>query len=185
MTHTIEALDRLMSDFLATCDQNHYPLTPYDPEWPSPCYRHTADPGDPVSWQPVRMETENDMFIRLSAALEEPLHPDLVSYYSRYWSDPVPCALPDGTEVSLLFAWNADDMERLRANLIGHALSKRKLKRDLTLFFGTLEPDTNEMITLHNRDGSIWLEQPGKAPHTRLANNLADFLDQLTPEPGI
>lgn len=181
MTRTAQALDRLIADFIATCDREEYPWVPYDPDWPSPCYRHAAKPGRPVSWQPVRMETPGDMFARLSRALEESLHPDLVTYYSRYWSDPIPCTLPDGAGVSLLLVWNEQDMERLRANLIGHALNKRRQKRELTLFFGLLEPETDEMITLNNRDGSIWLELPGKAPHTRLADSLADFLGRLTP----
>jgi len=185
MTRTVNALDRLVTDFIAACDQNQYPLTPYDPQWPSSCYRHTAEPGSPVSWHPVRMETPGDMFARLGQALESSLHPDLISYYTRYWSDPIRCTLPDGTRLSLLFAWNNDDMERLRANLIGHALAKQKQKHTLTLFFGILEPDADDMITLDNQDGSIWLERPGKPPHTRLADNLAEFLDQLTPEPGI
>lgn len=185
MTHTVNALDRLMADFLAACEQNQYPQVPYDPQWSGPCYRHTTEPGVQVSWQPVRMEEENDMFIRLEAALEATLHPDLISYYTRYWSDPIRCTLPDGTRLSLLFAWNRDDMERLRANLIGHALAKQKRGHALTLFFGILEPDTDDMVTLNNQDGSIWLERPGERPHTRLADSLADFLNQLTPEePG-
>jgi len=181
MTATETALDQLMETFLASCDQHQYPMTPFDPDWPSACYRHEASPGKDVSWQPVRIEKPLDMFQRLSDALEEELHPDLVSYYSRYWSDPINCVLPDGTQLSLLFAWNREDLERLRSNLIGHALSKRKQKRPLTLFFGVVEPDTNDMISLNNQDGSIWLEKPGKAPHTRLADSMADFLRQLSP----
>lgn len=181
MTSTENALDHLITKLLASFEQAHYPLTPYDPDWPSPCYRHQADAGVEVSWQPVRITEPTDMFDRLGEALEERLHPDLVSYYSRYWSDPIRCNLPDGPQVSLLFAWNAEDLERLRGNLVGHALSKRKQKRPLTLFFGVLEPDTNDMIIINNQDGSIWLEKPGKAPHTQLAESLASFLTQLTP----
>lgn len=180
-SRTVEALDHLIAHFITLCDQGQYPVTPYDPEWPSPCYRQTSEPGMPVCWQPVRMESRNDMFSRLKEALEENLYPDLIDYYSRYWSDPIPCHLPDGTRLSLLFVWNEADMERLRANLIGHALNTRAQKRALTLFVGVLEADADDMITLNNQDGSIWLERPGKKPHARLADSLADFLEQLTP----
>lgn len=121
------------------------------------------------------------MFERLGTALEVELHASIAEYYSRYWSDPLPCRLPDGRAISLLLAWNADDMERLRANLIGHALSKQKQKRPLTLFFAVVEPDTDEIISLDNESGSIWLERPGKVPHAQLAQSMASFLDTLTP----
>lgn len=181
MTPTESALDQLMDSFISNCEHGSYPLTPYDPEWPSPCYRHEAKAGTEVSWQPVRATEQSDMFERLSEALEEDLHPDLAAYYSRYWSDPLLCSLPDGRQISLLFAWNVEDLERLRGNLVGHALSKRKQKRPLTLFIGVLEPDSNDMVSLNNQDGSIWLEKPGKSPHEQLGQDLASFLNGLTP----
>ncbi len=123
------------------------------------------------------------MFKRLGDALEQELHPAIIEFFSRYWSDPLPACLPDGRHICLLQAWNPDDMERLRSNLIGHALSKQKQKRPLTLFFGTLEPDSDYFLSLNNQDGSIWLERPGKAPEEKLADSLAELLRSLTPLP--
>jgi len=181
MTDTQSALDHLMATVLQTFEQNAYPLTPYDPDWPSPCYRHEAKPGVEVSWQPVRNAQDIDMFARLSEALETKLHPSVAEYFNRYWSDPILCRMPDGRCISLLFAWNSDDMERLRGNLVGHALSKRKQKRPITLFFATLEPNTDYMLSVDNSDGSIWLERPGKPPEQQLSPSLAEFLNSLEP----
>lgn len=158
-----------------------WPKLPYDPDWPSLCYLDTADTGVAVAWHPVRNTEGSDMFQRLAEALEQKLHPDIIEFFSRYWSDPLPARLPDGRTICLLQAWNAEDMERLRSNLIGHALSKQKQKRSLTLFFGTLEPDSDFFLSLDNLDGSIWLERPGKAPEEKLADNLAELLHNLTP----
>ncbi|MBV0933553.1 SecY-interacting protein [Marinobacterium weihaiense] len=181
MTDTQDALDRLIDRTLQHYEEDAYPLIPYDPEWPSPCYRHQAEAGTDVSWQPVRNMDNSDMFERLSEALNIDIHSDIIEYYTRYWSDPLPCCLPDGRRIHLLFAWSQQDLERLRANLIGHALSKQKQKRPLTLFFATLEPNTDYMLSIDNRDGSVWLERPGKAPEQQLSTSLAELFDTLQP----
>ncbi|MBY4677977.1 SecY-interacting protein [Marinobacterium arenosum] len=171
-------LDRLI-DRLAELNPEP-PQTAYDNDWPSACYLHQADDGQPVPWRPVRRDDSEDMFARLAAALEQPIHPDLVAYYCRYWSDPLPAQCPDG-ELSLLQVWNPDDMERLRGNLIGHALAKRKQRQPLTLFFATTEPDGNYFLSIDNQSGEVWLEQPGKKPLRKLADSLADFLATVEP----
>ena len=178
---THSALDRLIRSFEDHWEHTGYPSTPYDPEWPGPCYRHEASPGQEVSWRPVLNTAGSDMFERLGDALETPVHPDISAYFCRYWSDPLLCRLDDGRTFSLLFAWNEADMERLRGNLIGHALSKRKQKRPLTLFFATLEPDTDYFLSLDNQDGSIWLERPGKPPEEKVEDSLSALLLRLTP----
>lgn len=160
-----------------------WPRLPYDPDWPSTCYLNTADAGVAVGWRPVRNTDGSDMFQRLAEALEQELHPAIIEFFSRYWSDPLPARMADKREICLLQAWNPEDLERLRSNLIGHALSKQKQKRPLTLFFATLEPDTDFFLSLDNQDGSIWLERPGKAPQERLAHSLGELLRSLTPLP--
>ncbi|SMR73525.1 SecY interacting protein Syd [Marinobacterium sediminicola] len=160
---------------------NGWPRLPYDSDWPSHCYLQTADNGIAVGWRPVLNTEGTDMFQRLEQALEIGIHPAIVEYFSRYWSDPLPAQLPDGRRICLLQTWNSEDLERLRSNLIGHALSKHKQKRPLTLFFATLEPESDYFLSLDNQDGSIWLERPGKAPEEKLANSMADFLLTLMP----
>ncbi len=181
--NTTKALDDFMARLEALHASSDWPRLPYDPDWPGPCYLHKAEAGVAVGWRPVRNIEGTDMFQRLAKALEQELHPDIIEFFSRYWSDPLPAQLPDGRHTCLLQAWNPDDLERLRSNLIGHALSKQKQKRPLTLFFGTLEPDSDLILSLNNQDGSIWLERPGKAPQEKLANSLAELLHSLTPLP--
>lgn len=181
--NTANALDDFITQLEALHASSGWPHLPYDPDWLSPCYLRTADAGVAVGWHPVRNNEGTDMFQRLAEALELEIHPSIIEFFSRYWSDPLPARLPDGREICLLQTWNADDMERLRSNLIGHALSKQKQKRPLTLFFGTLEPDSDFMLSLDNQDGSIWLERPGKAPQEKLANSLAELLHSLKPLP--
>lgn len=180
-TRTEQALDAFMQRLSALHQQDGWPLIPYDPEWPSHCYQHDAEPGVQVLWHPTLNTQGTNLFEGLANAFEQPVHPSIVTFYSRYWSDHLPAVLPDGREVSLLQIWNEDDFERLRGNLIGHALSKQKQRRPLTLFFATLEPDTDRFFSIDNTDGSVWLERAGKAPLERVADCLADFLDQLTP----
>lgn len=159
-----------------------WPLLPWEEKWQSPCLLESAAEGVEVGWCPVKMEQSSNMFQRLGEALGVGIHPDLVTYYSLYWSDPIYAQHPDG-ELSLLFAWNPEEFERLRANLIGHALNKRRLRQPLTLFFACTEPDGEEFISLMNDDGTIWLEAPGKPPLRKLADTLADFIAQLEPLP--
>lgn len=160
------------------------PKAIYDPEWQSACYQveptEHPQPNAQVPWRPVRQEENHSMFQRLSEALEVSVHPDLIAFYSRYWSDPLPARSSDG-ELSLLQVWNDDDMERLRSNLIGHALMLRKQKRPLTFFFACTEPDGDYFLSIDNETGVVLLEQPGKKPLRKLADSLADYLDTLEP----
>ncbi|MCV6589379.1 MAG: SecY-interacting protein [Marinobacterium sp.] len=161
--------------------QPESPQVPLDSQWPSPCCLVEGADGELSPWRPVRQQQTCDMFARLSEALEEPVHPSVISFYSRYWSDPLPARSEEG-QLSLLQVWNSDDMERLRGNLIGHALAKRKQRQPLSLFFATTEPDGNYFLSVMNSDGTIWLEQPGKKPIRQLADSLAEFINRLEPE---
>lgn len=162
------------------------PLTIYDPEWLSVCHESIAEPGQQVAWKPVLQSqgdnTCHDMLDRLEQALGYAIHPDLRTWYSRYWSDPLP-ATSDWGDLSLLFLWSEKDCERLRGNLIGHLLTKQKQKQPATLFFACTEPDGEKFISIDNHTGEIWLEQPGKKPIMKLADSLDIFLGKLTPKP--
>ncbi len=178
------ALDDLVERYLEACHQltGTLPRMEHDPEWPSPCYQGDADSNGMICWQPVRQTTTSDLFEGLACALDTPIHPDLIAYYSHLWSDPIPVSCQEG-ELSLLFIWNDADYERLRANLIGHALTKRKLRLPLTLFFACTEPDANYFLSLDNDSGEVLLEQPGRKPLRTIAPSLAEFLGTLQPNP--
>ncbi|MBR9885554.1 MAG: SecY-interacting protein [Oceanospirillales bacterium] len=155
------------------------PCHTFDPDWPSPCIITEApQPGQRAHWRPVRQQPASDMFERLSEALEITLHPDIKTWYTRYWSDPIAARHPEG-ELTLLFCWNEEDMERLRGNLLGHIMAKDKQRQPVTLFFACTDGD--EFMTLDNSNGSIWLERPGRKPIKQLASTLSEFLQQLTP----
>nr|WP_067296510.1 SecY-interacting protein [Marinobacterium profundum] len=179
---TAQALDRFIDRALEHQLQQtgRLPLVAFDSEWPSDCYQSEADADSPTHWRPVRQANINDLFERISLALEQPIHPDIVTFYSRYWSDPLP-ALHQSDRLTLLQLWNPEDGERLRSNLLGHALMKARKKQPLTLFFATTEPD-DMFISLNNTDGSVWLEAPGKKPLRKIADNLTTFLDTLQPD---
>lgn len=176
------ALKRFMQKVADMCETHGWPLLPYDKEWPSPCWQNEADDTVLTLWKPVFQNETIDMFDRLSQALETDIHPDIRDFYSVYWSDPLPAKALQG-ELSLLQVWNPEDLERLRANMIGHALEKQRRKLPLTLFFAVTLPDGNLILCLDNADGSIWLESPGKPPHQCLARSLAEFINQLEPLP--
>ena len=181
-----QVLTQLIRRYEALQEPIGWPELPWEAEWKSECLimpRGIIDEpkeGEELPWRPVEMQQAPDMFNRLSEALETPIHPDLVNYYSTYWSDPIYAQHPEG-ELSLLFVWNDQEFERLRANLIGHALAKKRMRQPLTLFFACTEPEAAEFISIMNDDGSIWLEAPGKKPLRQLAKDLKSFIEELEP----
>ncbi|MFT5720568.1 MAG: SecY interacting protein Syd [Motiliproteus sp.] len=180
MSNAVEqALDRFIR---ATTEQPQalsLPRIEQDPLWPSPCLRGEPDTEGMVDWQPTRQSGGSDMFERLESALETPIHPDIKAYYQRFWSDPLAAHSPEG-QLNLLFVWNDEDYERLRANLVGHALGRIKLKQPLSLFFGCTYPE-EYVLAIDNSTGQVMLEQPGKKFSNPVAASLAEFLDRLEP----
>ncbi len=152
----------------------------YDSQWPSNCFLQADNKtqGDLYQWQPIKQETQ-DMFERLSEALEMTLHPDLIEYYSRYWSNHLTAHCEEG-ELELLQVWNQEDMERLRGNLLAHALDQKKRKSPLSFFFAVTYPEEG-MLCINNQSGEIWYEMPGKKPLRKIADNLSELLQRLTP----
>lgn len=180
MPTTVEqALDRFIQASIKQMQPPNLPRIEQDPQWPSLCYRGEPDAEGRVGWQPTRQALGSDMFERLELALETPVHPDIKAYYQRYWSDPLPARSPQG-QLNLLFVWNEEDYERLRANLIGHALGRIKLKQPLSLFFGCTYPE-EYVLAIDNSSGQVILEQPGKKSRDPVAASLAEFLDLLQP----
>lgn len=174
-----EALENFVDTWLAF-NADPQPSIAFDSEWPSQCYS-ASDPqqGEMLHWKPTKQLSASDIFIRLGHALETTIHPDIVQFYSLFWSDHLKARAPAG-DLVLLQVWNEEDLERLRANLIGHAMLKTKQKQPLTLFFACTEPDDG-MLSLRNDDGTIWLEYPGKKPVKQIADSLSEFISQLSP----
>ena len=173
-----QALDHFIESHLQIT-ANQPPQIEFDSQWPSECYQGEPNNDGLIDWQPVRQQQHNDLFERIEQALETTIHPDLKAYYNRYWSDPLAAHYPKG-QLNLLFVWNTEDLERLRANLIGHALGRQRLKQPLSFFFGCTVPE-EFVLVLDNDSGQVMLEQPGKRKSDLIAPSLAEFLTQLTP----
>lgn len=185
MTGVGASLDAFVARFLAALDDA--PHTHFDPDWRSPCeigepFRDAA--GEPcIAWRPLRRASPAlDLLDGLERALELPLHADIKDYYGRYWSAALAAAAPDGP-VSLIQLWNDADAARLVENLLGHALAKRRARTPFTVFFATTDPDSDLFLSIDNSSGRILLEEPGRPPLRTVADDLASFLDRLSPTP--
>ena len=171
------ALDRLFERALAAQSGDAF-AAPFDPEWRSSC--ETGETRDGMTfWRPVMQPAPVD-FSHLENALEFPIHADIKTFYSRYWAGGIEARSTEGP-VSLIQLWNYDDYERLVANLIGHALAQKRARAPFTVFVATTDPDSELFLSIDNASGKVMLEEPGKLPIREVDDNIADFLDRLTP----
>lgn len=152
--------------------------SPFDPEWRSDCEQHQDD--GLTWWRPV-IQSPGVSFDGIANALEAPIHPDIEAYYGSYWSGTLEASSEEGP-LSLIQLWNPDDFERLRANLIGHALNKMRSKHPFTVFFANTEPDSELFLSIDNTSGAVLLEEPGKAALREVESDIETFLDRLQPE---
>lgn len=136
------------------------------------------DTDQAVYFSPFRRKSSSD-FSNVEKALEITLHPDINQYYGEYFSAPLMFTSPWG-EGELLQAWNQQDFEYLQQNVIGHLMMKQKLKQQATWFIGVLG-DGDEMLTVDNESGSVWIEIPGDKPKQKLADSLAEFIRSISP----
>lgn len=150
----------------------------FDSQWPSLCYCQEKKDGDLVAWKPMLREVPG-LFTGLEAGLEMIIHPDIIAYYGRYWSDNLNAQAEQG-KLQLLQAWNEQDYQRLQQNIVGHILMKRRLQQAETIFFA-LTDEEDFVLSIDNASGQVVLEQVGLVPQETLAPNLASFLETLEP----
>ncbi|WDE06909.1 SecY-interacting protein [Thalassomonas viridans] len=163
----------------------HLPVAELDEDWPSSCQQGLFTPQEKhgeqeqqILWQPVKADG-NLCFNNIESALELELHPDIKNYFTVFHSDPLDALCQEG-QLSLLFAWNENDFERLQENIIGHVLMKRKLKQRITVFFAITDEE-DLILSLDNETGAVWVERVGCEPHKKLADSMAEFIAGLTP----
>jgi len=173
---------------------NQLPTIEHDEQWVSLCEQDDIDNKSIeknttendydekrfVSWQPVAVTNADKLsFENVESALELSLHPDIKTYFTTIYSEQLNAKTQDG-ELSLLFAWNKEDFQRLQENLIGHILMKRRLKQAETVFFAVTDED-DMIISMDNDTGAVWVEQVGCKPHKKLSDSIVEFINQLTP----
>jgi SecY interacting protein Syd len=180
-SHLDNCLDNFFKCFINTinADTGHLPISKHEPDWPSPCQQGDAflseEMLDSIHWQPVLREKNNDLS-GLEKALDTKLHPDIVLFFTRYWSDQIDAIFQQGN-LTLLFVWNKADMDRLIENQIGHALNKLRNKQTLTFFIACT--DSDYIISVENDSGKVVLERPGYAIEKELSPNFSQFINEL------
>lgn len=150
---------------------------PFDENWRSCCEVHSDI--EITRWRPVPQVPAVD-FRGLEAAMEKRFHLDIVTYYSTYWAGTFEADSAEG-RVSLIQLWNQEDFERLRSNLIGHALAKRRRKQPFTIFFATTEADPQLLLSLDCDTGAVMLEDAHRGLIRQVDASLAAFLARLAP----
>jgi SecY interacting protein Syd len=166
-------------DYLQAYQQRfqHLPIIEQAEDWPSPCEQGLHQEVFSL-WQPTKVK-EALTFDNVESALEVQLHQDIKQYFTTMYSDSLDASCSEG-DLSLLFAWNEKDFARLQENIIGHILMKTKLKQKLTVFFAITD-DEDHILSLDNATGAVWVEKVGCEPHKKIADSLAEFIEQLTP----
>lgn len=184
--HLAQVLQRFSEHYIADYHKTHtsLPTVEHDDDWPSPCEQGTTEQASSlqgeVYWQPVAIEKSEELsFDNVELALELTLHDDIKTYFTLLYSESLDAHCDEG-ELSLLFAWNKSDFQRLQENLIGHILMKQRLKQKETVFFAVTDEE-DMIISVDNEDGSVWVERVGCKPHKQLSDSLAEFISLLTP----
>ena len=178
-TSLTESLWIFANSFVDLHEKTHgyLPVIEKDSEWLSTCQQDDFD-DKIIHWRPVK-SLVNLSFENIESALEITLHQDIKAYFSTFFSESIDANCEEG-QLSLLFAWNEDDFQRLQENIIGHVLMKKRLKQDNTIFFAVTDEE-DLIISLHNDTGEVWVERVGCKPHKKIANSLNEFILQLTP----
>ena len=174
-----ESLWLFANRFVELHEKTHgyLPVVEKDNDWISTCQQNDLDEKN-SHWRPVKSLVELS-FENIESALEITLHKDIKIYFSTFFSDTIDADCEEG-RLSLLFAWNEDDFQRLQENIIGHVLMKKRLKQENTIFFAVTDEE-DLIISLHNETGEVWVERVGCKPHKKLADSLSEFVEQLTP----
>lgn len=187
---TSESLTTILKQFseqyISAYQQSHgsLPTIEHDEDWPSVCEQKGIEQAsanvDEVFWQPMAIDTSEALsFENVESALEITLHEDIKTYFTSLYSESLDAQCAEG-KLSLLFAWNNNDFQRLQENLIGHILMKRRLKQKETIFFAVTDEE-DMIISLDNASGTVWVERVGCEPHKQLSDSLVQFISELTP----
>ena len=181
-SNLVENLQQFTQKFITQYQSEHgnLPQIEKDDDWPSPCESLISENEKNVFWRPISITSEQELsFENVEKALELSLHPDIKTFFTSIFSESINATCEEG-DLSLLFAWNKADFQRLQENIIGHILMKQRLKQKETVFFAVTDEE-DMIISLDNETGSVCVERVGCEPHKQLATSLAQFIGELTP----
>jgi SecY interacting protein Syd len=153
------------------------PQTLFDPQWLSPCQVGEVD-NEFIQWSPVKREPATD-FSNIEKALEIKLHPSIVDFFCSAYSAGLAATYQDHP-IELIQVWNEQDFNLLQENMIAHFMMQKRLKKPASMFIASCS-DEMQIVSVLNDTGQVQLETLGKGQEAILAENLADFLDALTP----
>jgi SecY interacting protein Syd len=153
------------------------PSIDVDEDWPSPCLQGLHNDKESF-WHPIKMD-EPVNFDNVAQALELNLHEDIQTYFTTYYSESINATCSEG-DLSLLLPWSSDDFKRLQENIIGHILMKKQLKQPITIFFAVTDDEEN-ILSVNNENGEVWVERVGCFPHKKLSDSLIDFFQKIRP----
>lgn len=153
----------------------HPPVLPLQesPLGPSACTQGMSG----SHWRPALQQAPR-VLLPLEQGFEHALHEDLHHWYGRYWSAGIDVCF-EGEDLHLLQIWNAEDLQCLLENQLGHGFARRRNRLPPAFFIGLGPQDT--VMCIDNASGAITLEHPGQAPHRELAPSAAHLLQGCTP----
>lgn len=142
----------------------------------SPCVISTCDGA--VIWQPQPFTAEQNVNA-IERAMDIVVQPAIAAFYTTQFSGDMGARFGSHT-MMLLQTWSETDFQRVQENLIGHLVTQKRLKLSPTLFIATLDSEL-DVISVCNLTGEVIKETLGTRNREVLANDLADFLNQLHP----
>ncbi|SKA50185.1 SecY-interacting protein [Enterovibrio nigricans] len=180
MNHSVTTTLWSFSERFVEAWQSHHGSMPQSDaylELVSPCVLQDTD--DVVIWQPVKREELAD-FSNVEDGIGIQLHGDIKAFYAGQYCGDMTASF-EGLSVELIQVWSDEDLPRLQENILGHLLMQKRLKQNPTVFIASTH-DELDVISICNVSGEVVKERVGTKQRIVLAENVEQFLSQLSPE---